>query len=126
MCERTPRTERELPLSRSAPALARAFLREATCVAHAGEVLDDAVLLVSEVVTNAVLHGGSPIVVTVECDGRALQVRVRDGSPVLPTPRETGSTDDENGRGLRLIDLISAEWGVDPAPEGKNVWFRVG
>jgi anti-sigma regulatory factor (Ser/Thr protein kinase) len=122
MCQTTPRQERELPVSREAPAQAREFLRGATCAEHHSEVLDDAVLMVSELVTNSVLHGGPPVVVAVDCTEDSLQVRVRDGSSELPAPREAEQTD-ESGRGLTLVAEMSADWGVDPVADGKNVWF---
>ena len=124
MCQTTPRAEVELPVSREAPALAREFLRGSTCVEHHSEVVDDAVLLVSELVTNSVLHGGPPVVVAVDCDEATLQVRVRDGSPTLPAPRDAASGD-ENGRGLALVAEMSADWGVDTEEDGKHVWFVI-
>jgi anti-sigma regulatory factor (Ser/Thr protein kinase) len=122
MCQATPRAQRELPVSPAAPALAREFLRSSSCVAHHSAVVEDAVLLVSELVTNSVLHGGPPVVVAVECDGDALQVRVRDGSSNLPERRHA-LDGDEGGRGLELVANLSAAWGVDPVPDGKHVWF---
>lgn len=122
MCQTTPRAERELPVSHEAPSMARQFLRSATCAEHHSTVVDDAVLLVSELVTNSVLYGGPPVVVAVDCDGDALQVRVRDGSASLPSRREA-TTSDENGRGLQLVADLSSAWGVDPEPNGKHVWF---
>ena len=124
MCQTTPRAEVELPVSREAPALAREFLRGSTCAEHHSEVVDDAVLLVSELVTNSVLHGGPPVVVAVDCDEATLQVRVRDGSPTLPAPRDAASGD-ENGRGLALVAEMSADWGVDTEEDGKHVWFVI-
>jgi anti-sigma regulatory factor (Ser/Thr protein kinase) len=122
MCQTTPRQERELPVSREAPTLAREFLRGATCVEHHSAVLDDAVLMVSELVTNSVLHGGPPVVVAVDCTEDSLQVRVRDGSSELPARRDAEETD-ESGRGLALVAEMSADWGVDPLEDGKHVWF---
>ncbi|MDQ1602584.1 MAG: hypothetical protein QOE01_429 [Actinomycetota bacterium] len=122
MCETTPRAERALPQSPQAPAIARSFLRHETCLVHTGAVVEDAVLLVSELVTNSALHGGPPIVVAAECDGHALQVRVRDGNATPPRPRQAAASD-ESGRGLELVDLLSSDWGVDPFEEGKHVWF---
>jgi anti-sigma regulatory factor (Ser/Thr protein kinase) len=122
MCQATPRAQRELPVSPAAPALAREFLRNSSCVAHHSAVVDDAVLLVSELVTNSVLHGGPPVVVAVDCDGDALQVRVRDGSSNLPE-RRRALDGDEGGRGLELVASLSSAWGVDPVPDGKHVWF---
>ncbi len=122
MCQATPRAERELPIAHEAPALARQFLRTVSCAEHHQSVVDDAVLLVSELVTNSVLHGGPPIVVAVDCDGEALQVRVRDGSLDLPERRDA-RTSDEGGRGLELVASLSDAWGVDPSENGKHVWF---
>ena len=122
MCHATPRAERRLSPGHEAPTQARDFLRGASCVTHHSAVLEDAVLLVSELVTNSVIHGGPPVVVAVDCDGDALQVRVRDGSSVLPARRVAGQAE-EGGRGLALVDTLSTDWGVDPQPDGKHVWF---
>ena len=124
MCQATARAERELPISSDAPRLARQFLRTASCSHHHRAVLDDAVLLVSELVTNSVQHGGPPVVLAVDCDGEGLQVRVRDGSRNLPLPRDARAGA-ETGRGLALVDTVSDKWGVDPVPEGKHVWFVI-
>jgi anti-sigma regulatory factor (Ser/Thr protein kinase) len=104
--------------------VARQFLRRATCAEHQGHVLEDAVLLVSEVVTNSVVHGGPPIVLAVDCEHTTgLKVRVRDGSHELPKPRDAGVWAG-GGRGLGLLERLSDDWGVDPDPgDGKEVWF---
>src|SRR5689334_8808361 len=124
MCETTPRSERELPVSHQAPALARDFLRDASCSVHHSALVDDALLLTSELVTNSVLHGGPPLVIAVDCDGEQLQVRVRDGSPTVPMPKDAAQSD-ENGRGLALVAALSDEWGVAPDSDGKYVWFAI-
>lgn len=128
MCDVTAPAELLLPASTQAPAAARAFLRRSGCPEHALDLLDDALLLVSELVTNSVLHGGPPIVLQVECDSEALRVRVRDGSPALPRPRVAG-VDAEGGRGMTLVDLLTDTWGVEPVVDdhgpGKAVWFQL-
>jgi len=124
MCQATLRAERELTVSHEAPALDRTFLRTATCPDHHSAVVDDAVLLVSELVTNSVLHGGPPVVVALDCDGEALQVRVRDGSDRLPSPRSAGMSD-ESGRGLQLVERLADDWGVERTGDGKHVWFVI-
>ena len=128
MCEATARAEVLLPMQRTAPAQAREFARRSGCTDHALEVLDDALLLISELVTNSVLHGGPPIVLAIDCDGGGLHVRVRDGAPAAPVPRVAGA-DAENGRGMSLVELISDTWGVAPVADqhglGKEVWFEL-
>lgn len=128
MCQHTPRQEVALPPDRTAPAVARAWLRAVTCTSHGGRLMDDATLLVSELVTNAVRYGGPPVLLGVDCDGDALEVRVRDGSAELPVPRSP-ALDAESGRGFVLLELLSERWGVVPEGEddggGKEVWFQV-
>lgn len=94
----------------------------------------DAELLVSELVTNALLHAGTGIALTLAVADGALEVGVADRSPEIPAPRiagDSGTTTavdwrSEGGRGLRLVELIADEWGVAVMPEGKQVWFRLG
>jgi anti-sigma regulatory factor (Ser/Thr protein kinase) len=126
MCAVTPPAQIVLPTTTRAPATARAFLRGAGCSTHHARVLDEAELLVSELATNAVLHGTPPISVRVECDGsRGLRVSVTDGSEEAPLPREAGP-EDGSGRGMLLVDVISDHWGVHASPgQGKAVWFRL-
>ena len=125
MCEVKEPAEKRLPDDKTAPGLARAFLREAVCDIHHAEVLDEAELLVSEVVTNAVLHGAPPITVRVECDGNRLLVSVTDRNPEPARVRDAGP-EDVSGRGIRLVDIISDEWGVKPrSGAGKDVWFTI-
>lgn len=123
MCPSTSRAEVTLVMDTRAPARAREFLRAAHCPEHAAQVLDEALLLVSETVTNAVRHGAPPVVIAVDCEGASgMRVRVRDSSPARPRPREAGLLD-ESGRGLQLVDLLSDDWGVETGPDGKTVWF---
>ncbi len=127
MCHHTPRQELLLPREDTAAAAARTWLALVGCAPHGAHLLDDAKLLVSELVTNAVRHGGPPIVLAVDCDGHGLDVRVRDGSPVLPEPRVAGA-DAEDGRGFLLLTELSNRWGVEAevdGTDGKEVWFQL-
>jgi anti-sigma regulatory factor (Ser/Thr protein kinase) len=126
MCATTPPAEMRLPSTVQAPGTAREFLRAAACATHHARVLDEAELLVSELVTNAVLHGAPPITVRVECDSSdGLRVAVTDRSPDPAVPRAAGPLD-ESGRGIRLVDVISDRWGVRTrSGEGKDVWFEI-
>ncbi|MGH8866492.1 MAG: ATP-binding protein [Actinomycetes bacterium] len=85
---------------------------------------DPVVLLVSELVSNAVLHASSPLDVRVLYDDGNLRVEVADGSPVPPRLRHFG-LDAATGRGLQLVDRVAQEWGVEPVEQGKRVWFTV-
>ena len=128
MCVATPRQELVLPASSVSPAAARDWARHAGCQVHAVDLLDDALLLITELVTNAVLHGGPPILLAIECDDTSLHVRVRDGSPALPARREAGQ-ESQNGRGMTLVELLTSTWGVVPVAheggDGKEGWFEL-
>jgi anti-sigma regulatory factor (Ser/Thr protein kinase) len=82
----------------------------------------DAELVISELVTNALRHGLGDIVVrTSLADGHLLQVSVTDSGPELPAlqPVDPGRV---GGVGLRIVDRLASEWGVAPFPGGKTVW----
>lgn len=90
------------------------------------EVLDTVALLVSETVTNAVLHAHSDIEVTANVGPDHVRVAVRDASALMPIPRHY---DEEaiTGRGLGLVEMLASEYGVESVPgAGKVVWFTVG
>ena len=126
MCEYTAPAQLTLPPRPTSVATARQFLRERFCDEHDARVVDVAVLLVSELVTNTVRHGRPPLALQIACDAsHALQVRVSDASPVVPVPGAL-TPDAEGGRGLAIVDLLSDAWGVDPTDHGKTIWFRLG
>jgi anti-sigma regulatory factor (Ser/Thr protein kinase) len=88
--------------------------------------LDDrALLLASELVTNAVVHARETSILSVWVEAGALEVRVAD--PAAPFPRlRHPQPEDEAGRGLMLVNTFADSWGVEPsAREGKAVWFRL-
>jgi anti-sigma regulatory factor (Ser/Thr protein kinase) len=125
MCEQTPPAQLRLPDDASAPGVARRFLRQAVCELHAARVLDAAELLVSEVVTNGLVHGSPPVVLRVQCDGsETLRVAVSDASEDPPVLEHAGD-EAVGGRGVELVDLLSDEWGVVEEPPGKTVWFTL-
>ncbi|MGH3329268.1 MAG: ATP-binding protein [Streptomycetales bacterium] len=84
---------------------------------------DCAVLLVSELVTNAVIHGGGPTLLRLTFDA-TLRVEVRDLSPAAPRLRYAGP-DELGGRGLQLVDRLSQCWGWQPQGCGKLVWCEL-
>ena len=88
------------------------------------ERCDDALLLASELVTNAVLHGRSEVCVEVEERGAVLRVSVLDENSRHPAP-VAEDPDALDGRGLALVEALSQRWGVEDRPLGKAVWFEL-
>jgi anti-sigma regulatory factor (Ser/Thr protein kinase) len=89
-------------------------------------VIGDANLVVSELVTNAVVHceGDAPVTVRVELHDDRVRVEVADRHPSLPTQRqaEDGA---EGGRGLGIVARLAASWGVEPSSAGKRIYADV-
>ena len=121
----------------TAAAAARRFVRDtlqawftsgAATVGHG--LVDDAVLLTSELVTNAVVHAGTPVEVTCKLTGGGVEVVVSDGHParLVPEPPENEHIPAErtSGRGLLLPAALASAWGVTYGQAAKAVWFRIG
>ena len=89
------------------------------------DLVDDAVLAGSELVTNAVLHGGPPVELRVSRQSRGVRLDILDGSRVLPV-RPLASTENMTGRGIALVEAVSTRWGVDQLAHGKSVWCEIG
>ncbi len=116
----------------SAAAAARRFVRE-TLISSGlpvdDDAVSDAVLLTSELVTNAVVHAGTPVQLTCRLNGTNIEVSVLDRHPARVIPDPPGATavvDRPSGRGLLLPAALSASWGVTYAASAKAVWFRLG
>jgi anti-sigma regulatory factor (Ser/Thr protein kinase) len=90
----------------------------------AGDVSDVAQVLVSELVTNAVLHAEPPIELGIDLRGGRVRITVVDGSPTIPEPQDPDQSA-TSGRGLLLVDALSASWGWQLADRGKCVWFEL-
>jgi anti-sigma regulatory factor (Ser/Thr protein kinase) len=89
------------------------------------EVLDAAVLLTSELVTNAVLYSAGTINVDVDLDVTAVRVEVADTSGQSPAPRDA-PPEAMSGRGLHLVEAMARAWGVEQhRDDGKVVWFEL-
>ena len=112
------------PTTDSVP-LARHFARSE--LRDSASDLDTVLLLVSEVVTNAVLHARSVIRLSVLDQDGIARVEVHDTSPLLPRPQHFDRMS-STGRGLRMLDRLSLTWGVEPDHHGRGkvVWFEVG
>jgi hypothetical protein len=89
--------------------------------------LRKAVLLTSELVTNAVTHTPSAGELVAHCDRlrKRLRIEVRDSSPVLPQIRDGFTAGDVGGYGLRLVDRLASSWGTTATATGKSVWFEL-
>ena len=87
---------------------------------------DAAVLLVSEVVTNAVLHARTSLAVEISRGGDVVRVTVSDRSAATPRRRRPG-LHAGTGRGLGLLSVMATDWGTGPAedPWRKDVWFEL-
>ncbi|MFG2224617.1 SpoIIE family protein phosphatase [Streptomyces sp. NPDC048644] len=90
--------------------------------------VDSAVLMVSEMVTNVLLHTDGDALLIAEISGerggRRIRVDVADGSDELPHRRSPGELA-SSGRGLMLMELLAGAWGVDPRGDGKSTWFEL-
>jgi anti-sigma regulatory factor (Ser/Thr protein kinase) len=86
--------------------------------------LDDLLLCLSEVVTNAVLHAVPPIHVLGNIVDAKVRVEVSDGSKAAPIQR-TPTHSSPTGRGLNLLDHLASDWGVEITGSGKTVWFEI-
>ena len=115
----------------TAVAAARHFVRETLNswqLPGRDDLVADAVLLTSELVTNAIVHAGTGVELTCRLNGAALEVSVLDRHPARMIPDPPGGraeADRPNGRGLLLPGALSSSWGVTYAPTAKVVWFRL-
>ncbi|HWG94118.1 MAG TPA: ATP-binding protein [Mycobacteriales bacterium] len=107
------------------PRLARHWMVERLDELKRSGVEDVVLLLLSELVTNVVLHARTPCEVLVRPAGEGVRVEVQDDSRRRPRPR-VGGQEATTGRGLVLLDALSDDWGADDLPGGgKVVWFEV-
>jgi serine phosphatase RsbU (regulator of sigma subunit)/anti-sigma regulatory factor (Ser/Thr protein kinase) len=117
------------PASPASASDARRFVRDALTGWGATEAIDDAVLLTSELVTNAVIHAETAVEVICQLADTAVQVEVVDRAPsrTLPDADQTmvGDAVRTDGRGLLLPSRLAGTWGVTYTAESKTVWFRL-
>jgi anti-sigma regulatory factor (Ser/Thr protein kinase) len=118
--------EQELPKTGDAPGLARDFIRDLDGPVST-ELVDDATLLVSELVSNGVKYGGDGrIRLQVEADTDRVRAEIVDqgsGFEPLSRTKRNMALSDEGGWGLHLVETIADDWGVH---EGStHVWFEI-
>jgi anti-sigma regulatory factor (Ser/Thr protein kinase) len=116
----------QLPPAAASVPTARHVLLELLRAWEAPHDLDDAALLVTELVSNVVDHVGGEAALSVELtlSGDRLRVAVVDGSAIRPVVQEL-SRDRPRGRGLRMLQIIASGWGSDAHGDGKRVWFEL-
>ncbi|AKN68529.1 hypothetical protein QR97_00685 [Streptomyces sp. PBH53] len=117
------------PVGRSV-ATARSFVRDTLQGWGFADIVDDAVVLTSELVTNAVVHAGTHAEVLCLRTEDGVRIEVSDRYPEREVPLQQsavsmGSPDREGGRGLQLCAALATRWGVDYTPTHKNVWFQL-
>jgi anti-sigma regulatory factor (Ser/Thr protein kinase) len=132
--EQRAAVERRLPVQPMSLPIARGWLSDVVGVwGRAGQLpagpssddlLDTAQLLLTELLSNALRHSETPILVAAALRDGRLRVDVTDSGHRMPKMREAGPGETA-GRGLRLVDSLSAAWGVTPLEHGKRVWFEV-
>jgi anti-sigma regulatory factor (Ser/Thr protein kinase) len=117
-------TRRAFRASKGSVPAARRFVSEALD-GLTDEQRDTASVMVSELATNALLHASSGFDITVDRSAAEVTVSVTDrgdGTPAVQSP----GFEEPHGRGLRIVQAFSDDWGVTPAPgTGKTVWFRL-
>ncbi|MGW7078839.1 SpoIIE family protein phosphatase [Streptomyces sp. NPDC054866] len=131
LVHRTPARRTVLTVAQAEPeriAGARRHVRELLHDWAVADQVDSAVLMVSEMITNVLVHTDGDALLVAEVIGvpgsRRLRAEVSDGSDDLPHKRHPGELA-SSGRGLVLMELLADEWGVDPRGEGKSIWFEL-
>jgi len=114
----------ELPRELASVARARRFVADALKTWGIDALTPDAMIVVSELVTNAVTHARSECEVRLAVDAGGVRIAVIDRGEGTPDPRPFNE-DQPSGRGLHIIGALSTAWGVDDVPEGKMVWAEM-
>jgi anti-sigma regulatory factor (Ser/Thr protein kinase) len=110
----------QLTGSADARALIRFRLRDYSCY-----VIELAEILTTELVNNAIVHGGGEAILIIEVDEDRIRVEVYDAEPTLDLKPVGGDPMRASGRGLAIVDTLASSWGVDPRWAGKVVWFNL-
>lgn len=104
---------------------ARLFVADTVRDVLPDDVTEVAVLLTSELVTNVIVHARTPMRLSVEVEREALRVAIADDVPRTPVQRKVDGTPRLTGRGMHLVESLASDWGVEPSPTGKTVWFEL-
>ena len=114
-----------LPATTDSPAIARGLIRSEMEDCDA-EAVSAAQLMISELVTNALVHGASPIQIHLHHreESDSVEAAVTDGGKGLPEVRNARERD-PHGRGLLVVRALAREWGEAEFEAGKTVWFTL-
>ncbi|QKW30595.1 SpoIIE family protein phosphatase [Streptomyces seoulensis] len=104
---------------------ARRFTRRALRTWGVTEEVDSVLLIVSELVTNALVHTGGQVRLDLTLVNRRLRIAVADGSPRTPVKPPSIGWEATGGRGIYLVEALSAAWGTLPVGGGKQVWCEL-
>jgi len=113
-----------LPCDASSVGAARRLVRHELARYGDSDLVADASLLVSELVTNAIVHGRTDVKLHAKLRRGVFRAEVSDGNPAVPAPRRPNELAG-TGRGLQLIDEIANRWGVKTSRSGKTIWFEL-
>ena len=100
---------------------ARAFVSHHLVDYRLLDLVESVRLVVSELATNALVHGQTPFVVTLSSEDDSVRLTVQDDSDWIAS-RGPGQVLLGSGRGLRIVDMLSRDWGVVIAPGSTTVW----
>lgn len=118
-----PLSELTLGAEPDAVPKARRFTAQ-SLAAEPGHLIEDAEQVVSELVTNAILHGAEPVTLRIMRRPDALRLEVEDGGRMLPVMSRSNA-DTMTGRGLSLVAALASGWGVEESAAGKIVWAEL-
>ena len=114
----------ELPPEPRSAGAARHFVEGELRDRVAADLAEIAVLLTSELVTNVVVHARTPLRLDLDVEASNVRVAVADEVAHSPALRRTHDAR-LTGRGMNLVETLATQWGVDPTPPGKTVWFEL-
>ena len=115
----------DLPQSVSSVRKARHFVTEQVAEWRLDQLLDDALLVASELTTNAITHADSPCRIRMSLTPTSLRIEVVDTGSGTPEPQPESWTS-EHGRGLMLVGALTTAWGMEEVPgQGKLVWAEL-
>jgi anti-sigma regulatory factor (Ser/Thr protein kinase) len=102
--------------------MGRGFVADILAESVPEAIRDAAEVMVSELATNAVRHAHTAFSMTVSLTDSRVRIEVSDGGSGLPSLLSPATTE-LSGRGLKIVDGLADEWGVEPSTRGKTVWF---